>query len=96
MKHSGGRIRLSYNYQAAVVEKEGVIVATGITSEANDNRQMLTMLEKVEATVEKKPEKAVMDAGYCLKTYYSILVGVVGGWVVSGKNEHNDLTGDDR
>ena len=67
MKHSGGRIRLSYNCQAAVDEKEGVIVATGITSEANDKRQMLPMLEKVEETVEKKPEKAVMDAGYCSK-----------------------------
>ena len=25
------------------------------------------MLEKVEETVEEKPEKAVMDAGYCSK-----------------------------
>jgi hypothetical protein len=67
MKHNGGRIRLSYNCQAAVDEKEGVIVAAGITSEANDKRQMLPMLEKVEETVAKKPEKAVMDAGYCSK-----------------------------
>lgn len=67
MKHSGGRIRLSYNCQAAVDEKEGVIVAAEITSEANDKRQMLPMLEKVEETVQKKPEKAVMDAGYYSK-----------------------------
>ncbi len=67
MKHNGGRIRLSYNCQAAVDEKEGVIVAADITSEANDKRQMLPMLEKVEETVEKKPEKAVMDAGYYSK-----------------------------
>jgi transposase len=64
MKHNGGRIRLSYNCQAAVDEKEGIIVAADITSEANDKMQMLPMLEKVEETVEKKPEKAVMDAGY--------------------------------
>ena len=67
MKHNGGRIRLSYNCQAAVDEKEGVIVAADITSEANDKRQMLPMLERVEETVEKKPEKAVMDAGYYSK-----------------------------
>ena len=67
MKHNGGRIRLSYNCQAAVDEKEGVIVAADVTSEANDKRQMLPMLEKVEETVEKKPEKAVMDAGYYSK-----------------------------
>ena len=64
MKHNGGRVQLSYNCQAAVDEKEGVIVAAEITSEANDKKQMLPMLEKVEETVEKKPEKAVMDAGY--------------------------------
>lgn len=63
MKHSGGRIRLSYNCHAAI-DEEGVIVATGITSEANDKRQMLPMLQRVEEAVEKKPEKAVMDAGY--------------------------------
>jgi hypothetical protein len=67
MKHNGGRIRLSYNCQAAVDEKEGVIVAAEITSEANDKKQMLPMLEKVEETVEKKLEKAVMDAGYYSK-----------------------------
>jgi transposase len=64
MKHSGGRIRLSYNCQAAVDEKEGVIVAAEVTNEANDKRQMLPMLKKVEETEERKPEKAVMDAGY--------------------------------
>ena len=67
MKHNGGRIRLSYNCQAAVDEKEGVIVAAEITNEANDKKQMLPMLKEVEATVEKKPEKAVMDAGYYSK-----------------------------
>jgi transposase len=35
MKHSGGRIRLSYNCQAAVDEKEGVIVAAEVTNEAS-------------------------------------------------------------
>ena len=39
-----------------------MIVAAEITNEATDKRQMLPMLEKVEETVEKKPEKAVMDA----------------------------------
>jgi len=50
-----------------VDEKEGVIVAAEITSEANDKKQMLPMLEKVEETVEKKPEKAVVDASYYSK-----------------------------
>jgi transposase len=66
MKHSGGRIRPSYNCQAAVDEKEGVIVAAEVTNEAS-KKQMLPMLKKVEETVERKPEKAVMDAGYYSK-----------------------------
>jgi hypothetical protein len=65
MKHSGGRIR-TYNCQAAVDEEEGVIVAAEVTNEAS-KKQMLPMLKKVEETVERKPEKAVMDAGYYSK-----------------------------
>lgn len=64
MKHCGGRIQLSYNCQAAVDEKEGVIVAEGVTTEANDKRQMLPMLKEVEEVAGKKPDKAVMDPGY--------------------------------
>jgi hypothetical protein len=66
MKHNGGRIRLSYNCQAAVDEKGGVIVAAEVTNEAS-KKQMLPMLEKIEEAVERKPEKAVMDAGYYSK-----------------------------
>jgi transposase len=44
----------SYNCQAAVDEKEGVIVAQGVTTEANDKRQMVPMLEEVEETVGRK------------------------------------------
>jgi transposase len=64
MKHCGGRIQLSYNCQAAVDEKKGVIVAEGVTTEANDKRQMLPMLRAVEETTERKPDKAAMDPGY--------------------------------
>ena len=50
MKHCGGRIQLSYNSQATVDEKKGAIVAEGVTTEANDKRQMLPMPEAVEET----------------------------------------------
>jgi transposase len=46
MKHNGGRIRLSYNCQAAVDEKEGVIVAAEVTNAANDKKQKLPMLKE--------------------------------------------------
>lgn len=66
MKHSGGRIQLSYNAQIAV-EENGIIVAAEITNEANDKRQMVSMLKEVEEITGAKPEKAIFDAGYYSK-----------------------------
>lgn len=63
MKHSGGRIQLSYNAQIAV-EENGIIVAAEITNEANDKKQMVPMLKEVEEITGAKPEKAIFDAGY--------------------------------
>lgn len=63
MKHNGGRIRLSYNCQAAV-DESGVIVAADITNEANDKRQLVPMLKEVEDTAGEKPQQAALDAGY--------------------------------
>lgn len=44
-----------------------MIMAADTTSEAKDMRQMLPMLEKVKKRLEKKPEKAAMDAGHYAK-----------------------------
>lgn len=63
MKHSGGRIQLSYNTQIAV-DESGVIVGAEITNEANDKKQMVSMLKEVEEITGARPEKALFDAGY--------------------------------
>jgi transposase len=53
-----------YNAQAAVYSQAQVIVAASVTQEANDKKQLVPMLEEVEAMTGSKPEQATADAGY--------------------------------
>ncbi len=63
MKSSGG-FEQCYNTQAAVDEETQMIVATGVTNNAADNRQLLGMIDAVQENLEHPPEQVVADAGY--------------------------------
>ena len=57
-----------YNAQA-IVSRDQIIIATGVTQEANDVQQLKPMLETMERTleaagIEDRPEAALADAGY--------------------------------
>jgi len=55
----------SYNCQAAVDDKAQVIVATKVTREANDKRQVKPMVRKLkENTGGRQPRKLSADSGY--------------------------------
>lgn len=67
MKTHQGYVQ-GYNVQAAVSEDQ-IIVAVGVTQEANDVQQLKPMLETLERTleaagVEGRPKIALADAGY--------------------------------
>ncbi|MEK7848269.1 MAG: transposase, partial [Chloroflexota bacterium] len=67
MKTSHGYVQ-GYNVQAAVSQDQ-VIVAVGVTQEANDVHQLSPMLRAVEANLEaagigERPRVALADAGY--------------------------------
>jgi transposase len=64
MKNHEGT-RLSYNAQAVVDSKAGVIVATEVTTNQNDKCQLVPMLEKVQEEVGMVAEETVADGGYC-------------------------------
>jgi transposase len=53
-----------YNAQAAVDSTAQVIVAAEITQQSNDSRQLLPMLEQLEANMGRKPDAVSADAGY--------------------------------
>jgi len=59
-----GSFLQGYNAQAAVDATAQVIVAAEITQQANDSRQLLPMLEQVEANMGRKPDVVSADAGY--------------------------------
>ena len=54
----------AYNAQAAVDGTAQVIVAAELTQQANDTRQLVPMITKVEANTGRKPEAVSADAGY--------------------------------
>src|SRR5713226_7355910 len=61
---ASGGFEQAYNAQAVVDSHVQIIVAAGITQEANDKRQLAPMLKEVEHNVGTMPEKGSADAGY--------------------------------
>ena len=59
-----GSFLQGYNAQAAVDSTAQVIVAAEITRQSNDSRQLLPMLEQLEANLGRKPDAVSADAGY--------------------------------
>jgi transposase/IS5 family transposase len=53
-----------YNAQAVVDDGHQVIVATAITADATDTRQLPVMVEQVEANTGARPGRLLADAGY--------------------------------
>ena len=64
MMMSNGKTAFAHNAQAVVDQKSGIIVAQGVTDEANDQRQLVPMLEQVAENAERTAETTVADRGY--------------------------------
>lgn len=58
----------AYNAQIAVDSTSQVIVAAGITQEANDKKQLVPMMGTVEKNVGSRPANVSADAGYFSET----------------------------
>jgi transposase len=63
MKNEGKKI-LSYNGQAVVDSKNGIIVGIDVTNEENDEKQLIPMIEEAKQTIGKVAECIVADTGY--------------------------------
>jgi transposase len=56
--------KVAYNAQTAVDDKHGLIAAFDLTSEGNDQRQLLPMAEQAKAALEAETLTVVADVGY--------------------------------
>jgi transposase len=54
----------AYNAQVVVDSQAQIVVAAAVTQQANDQQQLVPMLEQVEQNLGQKPEKGLADAGY--------------------------------
>jgi transposase len=82
----------SYNCQAAVDGHCQVIVATGVSQEANDKEQLKPMVERLKTNLEgDKPEQMSTDSGYFSEGNVSYLVQEqIDGYVATGRIKHRD------
>ena len=82
----------SYNCQAAVDDKAQVIVATNVTQQANDKRQVKPVVEKLkENTGDDKPKKLSADSGYFSEENVIILEDEgIDGYIATGRQNHGE------
>ena len=62
-----------YNCQTAVDGGSQIIVATGVTQETNDKRQLKSLLNKLKRNLHKKPKRVSADSGYYSEENISFL-----------------------
>jgi transposase len=64
MRTNRGTIEFSYNAQAAVDQKNGIIVGAEVSQEETDHHLLTTMLGEVKGTTGGNAASSVADAGY--------------------------------
>ena len=80
----------SYNAQAIVDDEAQVIVASDVTQEPNDKKQVKPMVEKLKANTKgKKPKKLSGDSGYFSETNIDYLEEEsIDPYVATGRQKH--------
>ena len=64
MMKSGKGKSFSFNAQAVVDDKSGLIVAEDVVSDENDTKMLVPMIEKVEENLGEKADETVADGGF--------------------------------
>ncbi len=64
MKSKDGFVQ-AFNAQAAVDAEAQIIVANGVTQDANDKQQLVSMTDAIETNLGRKPEPLSANSGYC-------------------------------
>lgn len=93
MPVEGGRYFVQgYNCQAAVDEKAQVIVASGVTQETNDKRQLESVLAKLKSNTDGvKPKRLSADSGYSSGSNCETLESEgIDAYIATDKQKHSD------
>jgi transposase len=85
MKSKDGFVQ-AFNAQAAVDAEAQVIVAQGVTQDANDRRQLVPMTDAIETNLGRKPEQLSADSGYCSDANIEALeTRGIDGYIATGR-----------
>ena len=89
---STGSFEQCYNAQVAVDADTQVIVAAGVTQQANDKKQLAPMVEQVEENTGELPEKVSVDNGYYSDGNVEAMEEKdVDAYIAAGKMKHGDV-----
>ena len=82
----------AYNCQAAVDEESQIIIATKVTQQANDKRQLELLVEEIKKNTDgETPEKLSADSGYFSEFNVEYLEGeCVDGYIATNRQKHGD------
>jgi len=82
----------AYNCQAAVDEESQIIVATNVTQQPNDKRQLEPLVEEIKKNTEgETPEKISADSGYFSEANVDYLEGEsVDGYIATNRQKHGE------
>jgi len=82
----------AYNCQAAVDEESQIIIATKVTQQANDKRQLEPLVEEIKKNTDgETPEKLSADSGYFSESNVEYLEGeCVDGYIATNRQKHGD------
>src|SRR5271165_5992923 len=87
MKSKDGFVQ-AFNAQAAVDAEAQVIVAQGVTQDANDRRQLVPMTDAIETNLGRKPEQLSADSGYCSNANIEALeTRGIDGYIAPGRTK---------
>src|ERR1700681_1392293 len=88
MKSKEGFVQ-AYNAQAAVDAEAQIIVAHELTQCGSDQGQLVPLVEAIETNLDRKPEQASADSGYCSELNLEALVAHgIDGYVAPGRAKH--------
>ena len=97
MKTGAEGFQQCYNAQVAVDGEHQLIVATELTTNANDQGAMVGLLDEVKDTFDTQPETVLADAGYCNERDLSELEGRgIDGYVAPGREGKKTVNRDAR